>query len=543
MVLSGSYNNYHLADSVNIGGGNQPNATGIYLGAYSSLAGLGFFPTNDTEKDLAFGHNGSAMNYDAAYGITCMEIFFYLDTHTIQNPSWGGNSSRFSYLFYTRSEFTDGSNSRTLTQVFFSMNGSNLDLNLTFKVLSPSSTSNNQQRTSKIILTSVNNYLNTGQWYHLVVRLNDQDTNIFENEVLIGNTGKNKDGTSSAVSESILDGDFGTANSDVNNGKYIRITQILENQDNNQVTTYAMFVGRNNPSHSACRLVFGLGTQGNVNSVTNRLARNLIGGIAEFRLWNSTRRNAKSYFELQNNKFEPVVYSADGDYPDLAHCFRFNETGVTSATDYVDVGQYNGIFTDSRSHISDLDPSYPPYETGYPYDIDPFSGDPPGPKYFSGHAAGHADAIDFFGQQFATGVGGVPYYREALPAELGAVPPPNGFEELAQDNTPVRIAVRDYYNGLVYLLPGTGTVQEDLPDAIDTDLGLEGIGLFVRTDVFYPLAGKDVVYSQFYLIENASLTEGLDNINYYASSISGPSIIVVNDSGVGFITESEALGG
>ena len=533
MVLSGSYNNYHFADSVNTGGGNQPEATGIFLGASATLAGSGWFPTNDTEKDLAFGHNNSTLNYDAAYGITCMEIFFYLDTHTIQNPGWGGNPNEYSFLFYTRSEFS-GFGSRTLAQIYFSMNGSNLDFNINIKAGSPNSITNDQLKTSKFILTSVNNYLNTGQWYHLIVRLNDVSVGVFESELLIGNTGKNKDGTSSAVPESILDGNFATNNSEVNNGKYMRVAQNIESSTSGgtQITTYCMFVGRNEPTHSQCRVIIALGTQGNVSNFNNRLARTFIGGISEFRLWNSTRRNAKSYFELQNNKFEPVVYSSTGDYPDLAHCFRFNETGVTSATDYVDVGQYNGVFTDGQSHISDLDPSYLPYEAGYPYDIASFSGDPPGPKFVTGHAAGHADAIDFFGQQFATGVGGVPYYREALPNKpLNTVGGIESLDQLHEETgVPVRVAVQDYYNQLIYLLPGTGEVLED-----------DQNNLYIQTPVFYPISGQEVVYSTFYVIENISLTTDTDSVNAYGSPSQGPYIYVVDDEGRAFLGNVNAL--
>lgn len=511
MVLSGSYNNHHL--------------NGGYLVNYQdgNFITSGFFPTSNAEQDIMWWNGGSP-----GVGVTCFESFFYLD-------SYPDGTNRF--LIRARSQRT-GNNA----EVFYVRFDRDDDITVSVRRTSPNSANNNGNGSQIIIIAGASDILNLGEWYHLIVRMHappilgggTSDQRIIE--VLIGNTGKNVNGTDHAGGTSTLEaGNFATDNA---NGQYY--FRASANFNDGQGGPFAAFFKWNSTdvetNTNTVRIAIGTNSN-NLNTLNSAI---FPGGIADVRFWKSTVFDTKSYFELENNKNKPVVYSPDGDYPDLLHCFRLNETGASlSAADYADVGQYTGRFFDTYSNVD----SVTPYAAGYPYDIASFVADPPEPKYFSGHAAGHADAIDFFGQQFATGVGGVPYYRQALPAELGAVPPPNGFEELAQDNTPVRIAVRDYYNGLVYLLPGTGTVQEDLPDAIDTDLGLEGIGLFVRTDVFYPLAGKDVVYSQFYLIENASLTEGLDNINYYASSISGPSIIVVNDSGVGFITESEALGG
>lgn len=513
MVLSGSYNNHHL----NAG----------YLVNYmdGSFQQSGFFPTSNNEQDIMWWNGGNP-----GIGVTCFEGFFYLSSYPTD-----GNSNKL--MFRARSQRTtnSGTNNFEMLYIRFDRDG---DITVYVRRTSPSSENQNGTGTHTIIIPNMGNILNLNEWYHLVIRMYapspSSDNRI--TEVLIGNTGKNVDGTDHEGVASTLDGsNFATNNA---NGQYY--FRASANSTDSEGGPLALFFkwNSNNAEDNSSTIRASIGTNGNS---TGNLDNNAFpGGIADIRFWKSDIFNTKSYFELESNKNKPVVYSPDGDYPDLLHCFRLNETGVSlSAADYVDVGQYTGRFFDTHSNVN----SVTPYTAGYPYDLASFVGDPPSPKYFSGHAAGHAEGIDFFGQQFATGIGEVPYYREALPAELGLVNPPDNFDQLAQNNTPVRIAIRDYYNGLVYLLPGTGTVQDDVPDDIDNDLGLGGVGLFVTTDVFYPLTGKDVVYSQFYLIENASLTEGLDNINFYASSISGPSIVVVNDSGVGFITESEALGG
>lgn len=514
MVLSGSYNNHHLDAGylINYQDGNFQEA--------------GFFPTSNAEQDTMWwnGPSGST-SYSSGIGVTCFECFFYLSSY----PT--GTSNRF--IIRARS-YKSGNNH----EMFYVRFDRDDDLSVFTRRISPNAPNNNGAPGGTLVIPNLPNIVNLNQWYHLVIRMYAPDVSSNQRiiEVLIGNTGKNVDGTDHGGGASTLDGNnFATDNA--NGQYYFRADDI---KSDNQGGPFALFYRYNDADvetdTNSIRIAIGT-TSMNMDNLDSQI---FPGGIADIRFWKSDIFNTKSYFELENNKNKPVVYSPDGDYPDLLHCFRLNETGTSlSAADYVDVGQYTGRFFDTYSNVG----SVTPYSAGYPYDIASFAGDPPGPKFVTGHAAGHAEAIDFFGQQFATGVGGVPYYREALPAELGVVTGVNGFDQLSENNTPVRIAVRDYYNGLVYLLPGTGTVQEDVPDDIDENLGLDGIGLFVTTDVFYPLAGKDVVYSQFYLIENASLTEGLDNINYYASSISGPSIIVVNDSGVGFITESEALGG
>ena len=542
MVLSGSYTNNHFADSVNTGGGNHTSPAGVWMSLYNSPATVGgIFPTTAEEFGEMYGDFDTAFDQELAIGITCVECFFYLDTYSTVNPDWGDNSNLESYLFEFRSVLASsgwGKNRRNMMGRFKidPNNANNINLEIYLRVGSPSSADSNSTQTNTFTFVNVQNYLNLNQWYHLIMRVDYTDPDANGVEVLIGNTGKTKTGASSGVSESDT-ASLTTVPSEINEGSYLRESIAF---NDNEFTPFTIFIGRQNQTIDNSGHRVAIGTQALSNSDSNidrKYARSFIGGLAEFRFWKSGLTNVKSHFELQNSKFIPVVYSSTGDYPDLVHCLRLNESSPSQGSDFIDVGQYNMSFA-GDTYVGNIDS-----EAGYPYDIASFSGDPPSPKYFSGHAAGHAEGIDFFGQQFATGIGGVPYYREALPAELGAVPPPAGFDQLAENNTPVRIAIRDYYNGLVYLLPGTGTVQDDVPDDIDESLGLAGIGLFVRTDVFYPLTGKDVVYSQFYLIENASLIEGLDNINYYASSISGPSIIVVNDSGVGFITESEALGG
>ena len=518
MVLSGSYNNYHLASTA----GGSPSA---YLVNFEEgdFEDSGFFPTSNAEQNTMWWNGSTA----SGIGITCIECFFYLDEYpTSGNP----------YMFRTRSRRVNNNGDTNTSDSFYVRLLNNGTFRVFVRAISPGGQSSDGTESRTIDIVNANNFLNIDQWYHLVIRISPGIGDNRVVEVLIGNTGKSIDGTDHGGAVSNLTVPFSIQNP--NEGSYYRAADEYEDA---QGGPFALFFKWNSTDMSANtnQIRIAIGTDPQTSS--QRLnGRSIPGGLAEFRFWKSNISNTKSYFELENNKNKPVVYSPDGDYPDLVHCFRLNETGASlSAADYADVGQYTGRFFDTYSNVDNITP----YVAGYPYDIASFTGDPPEPKFVTGHSAGHAKAIDFFGQQFATGVGGVPYYREALPAELGAVSQPDTFDQLAENNTPVRIAVRDYYNGLVYLLPGTGTVQEDVPDDIDTTLGLEGIGLFVTTDVFYPLAGKDVVYSQFYLIEDASLTEGLDNINYYASSISGPSIVVVNDSGVGFITESEALGG
>ena len=533
MVLSGSYDNYHFADSVNTGGGNQVSQAGIYLGTIQeSLSSLGWFPTNDTEKDLAYGHDSNTMDYENAIGITCMEISFYLDTYTVVDPAWSGsNSGLKSYLMFSKVHFTDNSNARTTTQIWFTdLNDGTTSLSINVKAPSPSGTTNNQIKTAKFIINNIQDFLNLHQWYHLVIRLHNPTGDRFEAEILIGNTGKSKDGTSSGVTESILQNPFGLGNSSVNAGFYIRFVALLE--DGNQLTCIDMFMGRNSPAHGECTLRFALGTQASQSSVGNKLARNFIGGLAEFRLWKSKRRDARAYSALQQDKFLPVVYDQTGDYQNLAHCFRLNQTGVTTATDYTDLGEYNAIFTDAGSSLALSEPSYLPYETGYPYDISSHVGATGEIRFVTAEAIGSATALDFLGQQFATGAAGQPYYREALPdKELNAIPGIADFNELASDQIPVRIAIDDYYNGLRYLLPGTGQVLQDD----------ETNAYYLQTVPFYPLAGRDVVYSKFYIIENNSLIGGGDFINYYANPSHGPFIYVVNDTGRAFFGDPRDL--
>jgi hypothetical protein len=81
------------------------------------------------------------------------------------------------------------------------------------------------------------------------------------------------------------------------------------------------------------------------------------------------------------------------------------------------------------------------------------------------------------------------------------------------------------------LLPGTGQVLQDD----------ETNAYYLQTVPFYPLARRDVVYSKFYIIENNSLIDGGDFINYYANPSHGPFIYVVNDTGRAFFGDPRDL--
>jgi hypothetical protein len=78
---------------------------------------------------------------------------------------------------------------------------------------------------------------------------------------------------------------------------------------------------------------------------------------------------------------------------------------------------------------------------------------------------------------------------------------------------------------LTYLLPGTGYVSAEPADAgqgIDADW-------YINLTSFVCNAGKDVVYSKYWLI-NAEVLEG-GAIQYYASPPNGPHHIVQHETG------------
>ena len=72
MVLSGSYNNYHLASTA----GGSPSA---YLVNYQEgdFEDSGFFPTSNAEQNTMWWNGSTA----SGIGITCIECFFYLDQY------------------------------------------------------------------------------------------------------------------------------------------------------------------------------------------------------------------------------------------------------------------------------------------------------------------------------------------------------------------------------------------------------------------------------------------------------------------------------
>ena len=507
MVLSGSYNNYHLASTA----GGSPSA---YLVNFQEgdFEDSGFFPTSNAEQNTMWWNGSTA----SGIGITCIECFFYLDQYpTSGNP----------YMFRTRSRRVNNNNNTNTSDSLYVRLLNDGTFRVFVRAISPNGQNNDGTNGRTIDIVNANNFLNIDQWYHLVIRISPSTGDNKVVEVLIGNTGKNIDGTDHGGAVSNLTVPFSTQNP--NEESYYRAADEYED---NEGGPFALFFKWNSTDMSAntnqIRIAIGTDPQ---NNSTRLDGRSIPGGLAEFRFWKSNILNTKSYFELENNKNRPVVYSPDGDYPDLVHCFRLNETGASlSAADYTDVGQYTGRFFDTYSNVDNITP----YVAGYPYDIASFTGDPPEPKYVTGHAAGHADAIDFLGRQFATGVGGVPYYREALPNKpFNAINGITDFDQLADDQTPVRIAVQDYYNGVVYLLPGTGVLGQDD----------ETNAFFIQTPVYFPLSGQDVVYSTFYLIENNSLIDDGDFINHYANTSQGPYSYVVDDTGRAFLGNLDAL--
>jgi hypothetical protein len=117
---------------------------------------------------------------------------------------------------------------------------------------------------------------------------------------------------------------------------------------------------------------------------------------------------------------------------------------------------------------------------------------------------------------------GNPVYRDKLFTAGRDVEQLTDFslQGLMGDGMGFRFAVEDYYNGLTYLLPGTGYVSVDTEGVADWYISLTG---------FVCNADKDVVYSRYWLI-NAEALEG-GTIQYYASPPNGPHHIVQHETG------------
>jgi hypothetical protein len=234
-----------------------------------------------------------------------------------------------------------------------------------------------------------------------------------------------------------------------------------------------------------------------------------------------------NYGKLESLKTVPV----DGDqHADLVHCFRLNETGASlSVADYEDVGVLNGTFESAVSNISSTSP-----DSGYPYDIVGQGPSGPTDHKVSATIAGQSTIYDFYGRPFGVDGDGNTVYREKLfiaERSINSQLDVNGdLDQLQADG--LRIAVTDYYNGKTYLLPGLATINEDTEDGSDFYLSLSG--------TFICNSGQDVVFSNYYLVENDPLYEvdpanNLPSVSYYLSTNQGPSHYVGSETGNIFV--------
>ena len=494
---TGSYDPYHLGDT---GHTTATRGAGAYLGWWlESHQAHGLFPQTQSELDGMWA---------SKIGVTCIETFFYISRF---------DNSGTNYQFAV--DIRQQSNSR-ICGYQLRLRNTNA-LRVRFGYVRGNTGTNGWSGNVALETANADDWMSPDEWYHSVLRYNSTDS---QWEWLVGRLGKNSDGTDAGGTVDNLNGTFwGPQEGDTTHtpGKYFRMIRSETDPANGPILVFIhrQLDNNDNSMLGTSGLAGFFGTQQN-NSASSKLNRSWPGGHCEHRFWKSDMASVINYGKLESLKTVPV----DGDQQaDLVHCFRLNETGASlSVADYEDVGVLNGTFESAVSNIGRNSS-----DSGYPYDI--VGQDPSGPTdhEVSATIAGMSRTYQFYGEEFGVDMDGNPVYRDKLFTAGRGVEQLTDFslQGLLGDGMGFRFAVEDYYNGLTYLLPGTGYVSEEPADAgqeIDADW-------YINLTSFVCNAGKDVVYSKYWLI-NAEALEG-GAIQYYASPPNGPHHIVQHETG------------
>jgi hypothetical protein len=501
---TGSYDPYHLGDT---GHTTATRGAGAYLGWWlESHQAHGLFPQTQSELDGMWA---------SKIGVTCIETFFYISRF---------DNSGTNYQFAV--DIRQQSNSKICGYQLRLRN--NNALRIRFGYVRGNTGTNGWSGNVALETADVNNWMSPDEWYHSVLRYNSTDS---QWEWLVGRLGKNSDGTDAGGTVDSLNGTFwGPQEGDTTHtpGKYFRMIRGETDPANGPILVFIhrQLDNNDNSMLGTSGLAGFFGTQQN-NSPSSKLNRSWPGGHCEHRFWKSDMASVINYGKLESLKTVPV----DGDqHADLVHCFRLNETGASlSVADYEDVGVLNGTFESAVSNISSTSP-----DSGYPYDIVGQGPSGPTDHKVSATIAGQSTIYDFYGRPFGVDGDGNTVYREKLfiaERSINSQLDVNGdLDQLQADG--LRIAVTDYYNGKTYLLPGLATINEDTEDGSDFYLSLSG--------TFICNSGQDVVFSNYYLVENDPLYEvdpanNLPSVSYYLSTNQGPSHYVGSETGNIFV--------
>jgi len=509
---TGSYDPYHLG---NTGHTSATQGADAYLGWWlESHQAHGLFPQTQSELDGM---------WDSKIGVTCIETFFY-----IARFDNSGMKYQFAVDLRQRISLEDNTSSNICGYQIRLSATTNNPLRVRFGYVRGDLDTNGWSGNSILTVNNVDNWMSPDEWYHSVLRYNSTDS---QWEWLVGRLGKNSNGTDAGGTvDSLNSGFWGPEEGDTTHtpGKYFRIAKNETSPANGPLL---VFMTRETDTDGSSLIgTSGLsgffGTQ-QVNTDSSKRNRSWPGGHCEHRFWKSHINAAINYGKLESLKTVPV----DGDQQaDLVHCFRLNETGASlSVADYEDVGVLNGTFESAVSNISSTSP-----DSGYPYDIVGQGPSGPTDHEVSATIAGQSTIYDFYGRPFGVDGDGNTVYREKLftaERSINSQLDVNGdLDQLQADG--LRIAVTDYYNGKTYILPGLATINEDTEDSSDFYLSLSG--------TFICNSGQDVVFSNYYLIENDPLYEvdpanNLPSVSYYLSTNQGPSHYVGSETGNIFI--------
>lgn len=497
---TGSYDPYHLG---NTGHTSATQGADAYLGWWlESHQAHGLFPQTQSELDGMWADK---------IGVTCIETFFY-----ISRFDNSGMKYQFAVDLRQRISLENGTASNICGYQMRLSATTNNPLRVRFGYVRGNLDTNGWSGNSILTVNNVDNWMSPDEWYHSVLRYNSTDS---QWEWLVGRLGKNSNGTDAGGTvDSLNSGFWGPEEGDTTHtpGKYFRIAKNETSPANGPLL---VFITRETDTDGSSLIgTSGLsgffGTQ-QVNTDSSKRTRSWPGGHCEHRFWKSHINAAISYERLESLKTVPV----DGDQQaDLVHCFRLNETGASlSVADYEDVGVLNGTFESAVSNISSTSP-----DSGYPYDIVGQGPSGPTDHEVSATIAGMSRTYQFYGEEFGVDMDGNPVYRDKLFTAGRDVEQllSQSLEGLLGDGMGFRFAVEDYYNGLTYLLPGTGYVSVDTEGVADWYISLTG---------FVCNADKDVVYSRYWLM-NAEALEG-GTIQYYASPPNGPHHIVQHETG------------
>jgi len=489
---TGSYDPYHLGDTEHT---TATRGAGAYLGWWlESHQAHGLFPQTQSELDGMWA---------SKIGVTCIETFFYISRF---------DNSGTNYQFAV--DIRQQSNSK-ICGYQLRLRNTNA-LRVRFGYVRGNTGTNGWSGNVALETANADDWMSPDEWYHSVLRYNSTDS---QWEWLVGRLGKNSDGTDAGGTVDNLNGTFwGPQEGDTTHtpGKYFRMIRSETDPANGPILVFIhrQLDNNDNSMLGTSGLAGFFGTQQN-NSASSKLNRSWPGGHCEHRFWKSDMASVINYGKLESLKTVPV----DGDQQsDLVHCFRLNETGASlSVADYEDVGVLNGTFESAVSNISSTSP-----DSGYPYDIVGQGPSGPTDHKVSATIAGMSRTYQFYGEEFGVDMDGNPVYRDKLFTAGRDVEQLTNFslEGLLGDGMGFRFAVEDYYNGLTYLLPGTGYVSADTEGVADWYISLTG---------FVCNADKDVVYSRYWLM-NAEALEG-GTIQYYASPPNGPHHIVQHETG------------